>query len=92
MTNPYTSILASTYGSGAYDSSNYDGVTAGTTTTTTSSGGNAGGSSAGGTGVLTDTGIAIAFVVMLASVILLTALVIRVWKRPAAETVPIDEQ
>lgn len=62
--------FASTYGSGAYNSDNYNG-------------------SAGGH--LVSTGVLVAGIVTLASLILLTALVVRIWRRPkkalVAETV-----
>lgn len=73
--------LASTYGSGNYNTDSYS---------STSSTGSNGGSSAGGTSsVLTDTGIALAAVVTLACLIALVALAVRVWKRPAA--VPVQQ-
>lgn len=61
--------LASTYGSGNYDTGTYNGAT-----TATSGGG------------LTDTGIALAAIVTIACVILLIALVVRIWKRPKRTT------
>jgi len=70
--------LASTYGSGSYDSSNYNG------TTTTSSNNSTTSSSTHGS-VLTDTGIVLAAVVTVACLIVLAALVVRIWKRPTTK-------
>ena len=80
--------LASTYGSGTYDSSNYNGTST-TGTGTGSTGGSAGGA---GTGVLTDTGIALVAAVTVACVIVLIATAVRIWKRPAkSASVETDE-
>ena len=62
MTNHTFLYLASTYGTGSYNNSAYNGAS-------TSSG-------------LTDTVIAIASIVTIAAVILLVAMVVRIWKRP----------
>ena len=64
-------LLASTYGSGTYDGATYNGQTTSTS-----------GSGSAGSGPLTDTGIAIASITTVAAAILLTALVVRIWKRP----------
>lgn len=72
QTTYYTSLLASTYGSSQYNTDVYNG----STRTGTGSGGSNGDS-------LTNTGIAIASVVTLAAVILLVAMVVRIWKRPS---------
>jgi len=61
-------LLASTYGSGPYNSYNYDGT-------------NAPGAASGGG--LTNTGIAIGLIVGVAALILLIAMAVRIWKRPA---------
>lgn len=66
--------FASTYGSGAYDSSTYNGSTQSGSTAS---------SAAGGT--LTDTGIALASIVTLACLVLLVAVAVRIWKRPARQ-------
>jgi hypothetical protein len=70
--------LASTYGSGNYSDSSYNGAAASAST---------------GGGSLSDTGIAIASIVTAAAVILLAAIVIRIWRRPkkVAEPVEIDD-
>jgi hypothetical protein len=73
--------IASVYGSNTYDSSNYNGALA----IQGSSGGSTSGSSAGGAngkGMLTDTGIALAAVVTLACLIMLAAMIVKVWRRP----------
>ena len=52
------------------------------------------GGSSSGSGSLSDTGIAIASIVTAAAVILLAAIVVHIWKRPAKtalETVRTDE-
>jgi hypothetical protein len=69
-------LLASTYGTGDYDGSTYNGQT-----TTTGSGANGGG--------LTNTGVMIAGVVTLAALILLVAVVVRIWRRPAKQTAEV---
>jgi hypothetical protein len=73
-------IFASTYGSGAYNTSNYNGTDAvsGTTTTTTTS------------GSLSNTGVAIGLIVGLAAAILLAAMVVRIWKRPSRKAIPVE--
>jgi hypothetical protein len=63
-----TYFLASTYGSGSFDTSTYNGAT---TSTGTASGGS-----------LADTGTAVALFITVACVIIFVALVIRIWKRP----------
>ena len=68
----YNIILASTYGSGAYNDNNYNGTNV---TTTGGANGSAGGS-------LTNTGVAVAGIVAIAATILLIAMVVRIWKRP----------
>jgi len=60
--------IASTYGSGSYGNSTYNGAS----------------------GSLSDTGIAIAGIVTVAALILLTALVIKIWRRPKRVAVPIE--
>jgi hypothetical protein len=78
-------LLASTYGSGDYNSTIYNGQA------TT---GNSGTSGPGNSGVLSNTGVMIAGVVTLAAIVLLVAMVVRVWKppaKPATEVVPIDD-
>ncbi|MEJ0073307.1 MAG: hypothetical protein WDN27_04485 [Candidatus Saccharibacteria bacterium] len=57
-------LLASTYGSGPYNGSNYNGT------------------SSGSSNLLTNTGFDIIATITLACVILLIALVIRIWRRP----------
>jgi len=81
MIQTYNSwILASTYGEGAYNTSDYNG--------TTSTGGT--GSTGSGGGSLSNTGIAIAGIVTIAAVILLVATVIRIWKRPSKKATATD--
>lgn len=78
--------LAQAYSSGAYNTSTYsNGVT--NTSTGTGSTGNSGTS---GGGVLANTGVAIAGFVTLACLVLLVAIVVRVWHRPTkkAEDTP----
>ena len=81
-------LVASTYGSGTYNGSTYNG----TATTGSTSGGTAGRS---GGGSLSNTGVAIAGIVTLAALILLVAMAVRIWRRPAkklaTETVESDE-
>lgn len=67
----FTQKVASTYNSSAYDTSNYGGSTTQSSTSSTAPG-----------GVLTNTGIALAGIVTLAAVVLLVAIVVRVWRRP----------
>lgn len=76
-------FLASTYGSGDYGTSTYNGTTATSGTTSTGS----------GSGTLSNTGIAIVSIVSVAAVILLVAMAVRIWRRPkrAAETVESDD-
>ena len=74
----YTINFASTYGSGTYDSSSYNGAT-----TSTSSGSS---SSAGG--ILTNTGFDIAAAVTLACALIFTALVIKFWKKKPKQPQP----
>ncbi len=62
----YSFILASTYGSNAYNTDVYNGSSA-----------------SSGSGSLTNTGIAIAVVVTAAALILLTAMMVRIWHRPS---------
>jgi hypothetical protein len=70
--------FASTYGSGDYNTSVYNG----TTSTSTGTGTNG--------GVLTNTGIAIAGIVTIACVIIFIAMAVKIWKRPAKKTPPTD--
>jgi hypothetical protein len=75
VTYHFLNLIASTYGSGSYNSSTYNGQST-------------------GSGSLTDTGIAITSIVTAAVVILLLAIVVRIWKRPAKavlEPVRTDE-
>ena len=71
----------SSYGSGAYNSSAVCGAS-------TSSGG------AAASGTLTNTGIAVSLIVGVASLLLLVAILVRFWRRPArlaAEQASADE-
>ena len=70
MSTLLLSLFAANYGSNAYDTSTYGGTTTQTTT----------GAAGGG---LTNTGIAIASFVTIACVVLLVAVLIRFWRRPA---------
>jgi len=69
MQTYHYSIMGQVYGGGAYDTSSYGTAAANAST------------SAGGSG-LTNTGVAIAGIVTIAAVILLAAIVVRIWKRP----------
>jgi hypothetical protein len=69
--------FASTYGSGSYNSSTYNGAATGSST---SSGGSSSSSS-----TLTNTGIDIATGVTLACVIIFVALVVKFWKKPKSK-------
>jgi hypothetical protein len=73
----YKQYLAQAYGSNAYSSSTYS------TGTTTGSTGNTG---SNGGGTLANTGVAIAGFVTLACLILLAAIVVRVWRRSNKKT------
>ena len=84
-TSYYRITFASTYGSGAYDSSNYNG------SGTTASSGTTGVSGSGG-GTLSTTGIAVLGVVSLAAVILLVAMAVRIWKRPSSRAASDEVQ
>lgn len=64
--------FAQAYGACAYGTTNYQQNTCGTSTGTGGSGGSS----------LTNTGLAIAAIVTLACVLLLVAMVVRIWKRP----------
>lgn len=85
----YHVLLASTYGSGSYDSSTYDG--SGTTTMTTGDSGSTGATGSNG-GSLSNTGIAVVGIVSLAAAILLAAMIVRVWKRPSKRAAQNDPQ
>jgi hypothetical protein len=61
------SLFASVYGSGAYDSSTYNGAQSSTSSSSS---------------VLTNTGFDIALIVTVACVLALLAIIVRVWKRP----------
>jgi hypothetical protein len=71
MHNILLTVFAAAYGSNPYDTSTYGGSTTQTTT----------GAAAGGG--LTNTGIAIASFVTIACLVLLVAVIIRFWRRPA---------
>ena len=74
----FLSILAATYGTNTYDTSVYGGASAQAST------------GAAGGGGLTNTGIAIASFVTVACLVLLVAVLVRFWRRPAkpADTTP----
>lgn len=82
--------FASTYGSGAYDTSTYNGDT------TTSTGATTGTGAAGGNGsLLTNTGFDILLAASFACLIIFAALLIRFWRRPrqlAAVSVEVASQ
>ncbi len=67
-----TYFFASTYGSGSYNNSSYNGATQTTTGT---------GTDAASGGLLANTGFDVLLVVSLACFILFVALVVRFWKR-----------
>lgn len=72
---PESVYFASTYNDSSYGSSSYNGAS------TTSTGTNTAGTT-GGTSPLTNTGFDLVAIVTVASVVLLIAVVIRIWKRP----------
>ncbi len=73
----YTSTLASVYSSNAYNSSSYNGAISSSSSATS--------------GSLADTGIAVGLIVGLASIVLLVALVVRVWKRKSGKPAATSE-
>lgn len=77
-------ILAYAYGSGPYGASTY--ATSGTTASTGSTSAPPSATPGASSGSLTNTGFDIAIVVTLACLITLTALAVRVWKRPSPKT------
>ncbi len=81
-----THTMAAPYGSCAYNSSQYtkNGEVCGATTTNGASG-SAGGGNSGG---LANTGVWVLGFAVLATMILLAALVVRVWRRPATSSKP----
>lgn len=91
MTSKYYTInFAQAYGQDSYGDCQYNDTTA----CTTSGGGNTGGgdtgAGAGGAsgGQLTDTGFAIVAIVTLAAILMLVAIVVRVWRRSAKTLAP----
>jgi len=76
----YTRFAQTTYGQGTYNSCTY-----GDTTSCTSTGGNAGSGSGASGASLTNTGLMIALVVAVASLIVFVALIVRFWRRPKRE-------
>lgn len=94
MSKYYTTNFAQAYGEGAYGACEYN-----DTTSCTTSGGGTGGNNDAGTGAggqLTDTGFAIVAIVTLAAILMLVAIIVRVWRRsakkPATETVTAQRQ
>jgi hypothetical protein len=79
MTNLYHLVLfASTYGSGKYNVDDYNGSTT---------------SAAGGGSQLSNTGVMIGLIVGTSALILLTALLIRIWRRPKrTEVVAVEAE
>lgn len=89
MTSKYYTInFAQAYGQDSYGDCQYNDTNA----CTTSGGGNTGGGSTGGGvvsgGQLTDTGFAIVAIVTLAAVLMLTAIIVRVWRRSSKKFAP----
>lgn len=81
MTFYLLNYLASTYGTSSYNVATYG----------TSSGASSGSSTGPSASPLTNTGVAIAGIVTLAALILLAAMAVRIWKRPAKQaTVPVE--
>ena len=72
-----TNLFGQIYSGCAYGGSSYQNNSCQTTTTTTASAGT------GGTSVLTDTGFDILVIATLACTLMLAALLVRFWKRPA---------
>ena len=70
----YYRNFAQAYGEGSYGQSAYQSTTSSGTTAN------------GGGGSLSNTGIAVAGIVTLAAIILLAALVVRIWRRPGRQT------
>lgn len=79
----YTNYFADVYGAGTYNSESYS-----STGTTTSAGAPDGG---GSSGVLANTGFDLILGATIGSVIIFSALVIRIWKRPAKKSVVKSE-
>ncbi len=77
--------FASTYGSGSYDGSTYNGATSTSTST--------GGASSSGN-VLTNTGISVGIFIIMAALVILTAVFVAFWKRKAQTpaTQPVKKQ
>jgi len=71
-TTPY---FAEVYGQGSYNTCNYN-----KTNCSTATGGNG---SSSGSGGLVDTGMAVAVIITVACVLVLVALLVRFWRRPA---------
>lgn len=86
MTSKYYTInFAQAYGQDSYGDCQYNDTTA----CTTSGGGNTGTGAGGASGgQLTDTGFAIVAIVTLAAVLMLVAIVVRVWRRSAKTLAP----
>ena len=81
MTQLYTlpgAYFADTYGSGTYNNSIYSATGTNSTTSGTSAGGS--------TSPLENTGVYIVGFITIAAVILLVALVVRVWRRPSKQS------
>ena len=65
MLHTFVLLFAATYGSGNYNTNNYNGTDA---------------------GVLSNTGVYVAGFITLAAVLLLAALIVRIWRRPGKKT------
>lgn len=76
-------LVASTYGSGTYNTNNYNGTDAVSGTTSTGAGNNS--------GVLSNTGVMVGLIVGVAAATLLISMIVRIWRRPATKPVTITE-
>jgi len=80
--------FASTYGCSAYGTGGY------TQSATCGAGTSTGGNPESGSNLLVNTGIAISLIVGIAALLLLVAMLVRFWRRPAnpaLETVPVED-
>jgi hypothetical protein len=90
----YSTYFGQAYGQGSYGNGSYSCTTqqqqAGTCTT--AAGGGTSGTGSSGNG-LTNTGIAVATIVTLASLIIFVSLIVRIWRRkPAVQEVTVPDE
>jgi len=80
--NYWITFFSSTYGSGSYNTSTYNGETQTSTGTGTGTGTNTGaGGTSGAGGTLVNTGVGILIPITLACLIIFVALIVRFWRR-----------